>query len=294
MRRILAGSSMRIGWAVLFSVFLVQFYNPTGVAKADSLLQLSTINCTGASVRIALRSTDRLPEASGAARVERKGGTTEIDVKLESMKPASLFGGDYNTYVLWVVPPGGPAENLGEFTLDGSEAALRASTPAAEFGILVTAEPHYLVRSPSAFVVLENEPNANGRTVGQELLEGVYNFTRSTLDDAKEAKGQVHSEVKQAFTAVRLARRAGAARLAGAEFARAQGALQETLALWQARKPRPEIAAQARETVRLAVTARRLAEEGALQGTRNETEGSGGGNGETEERTPRRMGRDWR
>src|SRR5262245_36588298 len=166
---------MRIGSPVLLSVVLLQFLNPTGVAKADSLLQISTITCTGASGRIVLRSTHRLPEASGAARVERKGGTTEIDVELDSMKPASLFGGDYNTYVLWVVPPGGPAENLGEITLDGSQAALRAATSAAEFGILVTAEPHFLVRSPSAFVVLENEPNPNGRIIGQELIEGVYN-----------------------------------------------------------------------------------------------------------------------
>src|SRR5438552_10703517 len=129
---------MRIGWAVLFSVFLVQFHNPMGVAKADSLLQLSTINCTGASVRIALRSTDRLPEASGSARVERRGGTTEIDVELDSMKPASLFGGDYNTYVLWVVPPSGRAENLGEIPLEGSRGGLRASSAARVFAGLVT------------------------------------------------------------------------------------------------------------------------------------------------------------
>jgi hypothetical protein len=276
---------MRIGSPVLLSVVLLQFLNPTGVAKADSSLQVSTITCTRVSGRIALRSTYRLPEASGAARVERKGGTTEIDVELDSMKPAWLFGGDYNTYVLWVVPPGGPAENVGEITLEGSQAALRASTSAAEFGVLVTAEPHFLVRSPSAFVVLENEANPNGRIVGQQLIEGVYNFSRSTLDDAIEAKGPVHSDVKQAFTAVHLARRAGAATLAGPEFVRAQRALEETFALWKARKPRPEIAARARQTVELAVAARRVAEESALQRTRGK-EGTGGGNGETEGRTP--------
>src|SRR5204863_405424 len=83
-------------------------------------------------------STDRLPEASGAVRVERKGGTTELEVEVDSMKPASLFGGDYNTYVLWVVPPRGAAENRGEFVLDGSRSSLRTSTGEPSFTLLAT------------------------------------------------------------------------------------------------------------------------------------------------------------
>ena len=94
--------------------------------------EASTITCVeGAPEMVPLRSTDRLPEASGAARVECKGGTTTIELELDSIRPASLFGGDYNTYVLWVVPPGGRAENLGEIILDGNQAAVQASTPAS-------------------------------------------------------------------------------------------------------------------------------------------------------------------
>src|SRR5215467_12187898 len=101
-----------------------------------------------------LRSTDRLPDAAGEARVERKGGTTSIEVHLDSLKPASLFGGDYNTYVLWVVPPQGAAENAGELLLDGDRSSLTTSTPASTFAIFITAEPHYLVTIPSPFIVL--------------------------------------------------------------------------------------------------------------------------------------------
>jgi hypothetical protein len=123
--------------------------------------------------------------------------------------------------------------------------------------------------------VLENEPETEGEKIEQPLVEGFYNFARSNLDDVKEAKGEVHSEVKQAFTAVRLARRAGAATLAKDEFIVAQQSLKKTLTLWQARQERNEIAAQARETIRLAVAAQRLAEDRALQRSRQRTEGSG-------------------
>jgi hypothetical protein len=231
-----------------------------------------------------LRSTDRLPEASGAVRVERKGGTTGLEVEVDSMKPASLFGGDYNTYVLWVVPPGGAAENLGEIALDGSHGKVQVSTGATSFALLITAEPHYLVSSPSAFVVLENKRMGHP-TIQYRVLEGVYNFNRATLDNEKEAKGVVHSEVRQAVTAFRLAQRAGAQDWALTEYRRAERALNQTLALWHERVDRNEIAEQARETVRLAVAAQRLATDRELQASR--TEGSGGGNDETGSRDPR-------
>jgi hypothetical protein len=286
---------MRLVRAVFLWVAVLQFIPQTAVAGTDARLEASAITCKeGASERILLRSTDRLPEASGAIRVERRGGTTEIEADLTSMKPAALFGGDYNTYVLWIVPPRAAAENLGEVQLDGDRGKLHGSTSASAFAILVTAEPHYLVNAPSAFVVLENKPDPAGHAIQQPLIEGVYNFHRSTLSDVKEATGKVHSEVRQALTAVRLAQRAGAAAFAADELAQAQRALEQTLTLWHERKNRTEIAAQARKTVSLAVAAQRLAQDRALLGTRTETEGTGGGKIETEGRNLRGPGIDWR
>jgi hypothetical protein len=276
-----------ISWraaAVIISGLLALQSSSAGFARASAVHEASTITCVeGAPEVFQMRSTDRLPEASGVARVECKGGTTIIELELDSMKPASLFGGDYNTYVLWVVPPGGRAQNLGEMFLDGSKAVVEASTPASLFAILVSAEPHYLVRTPSAFLVFENNPIAEGIIVHQPLLEGQYNFGRSTLQGVREAKGKVHSEVRQAFTAVRLAQRAGAADLAGEELEQAKRALDATLAMWRERRDRSEIAAQARQTIKLAVAAQRLAHERALLGTR-EKEGSGGGKSDTQGR----------
>jgi len=283
---------MRIGRAVVQSALALALFGQFGIAKSSAFNELSIITCAdGGSERVPLRSTDRLPGASGSARLERKGGTTEIEIELDSMKPASLFGGDYNTYVLWVVPPSGGPQNLGEVALDGNNARIQAATSASHFAILITAEPHYLVSSPSAFVVFQNRPVPNSRTVQQPLREGIYHFTRSTLEDAKEAKGPVHSEVRQAFISIRLAQRAGAAHLAREELARAQRALEETVKFWKERRVREEIAAQAHETVRLAVAAQQLAEDRALHGDRDRIDGSGGGTGDTGRRDPARMSR---
>jgi hypothetical protein len=274
--------------ASLMGVLMFLMGGGAAVSKPVALRMASSVVCApGTSKKFGMRPTDRLPEASGSVIVECKGGATEIDIEIDSMKPASLFGGDYNTYVLWVAPPIGPAENLGEITLDGDHGSAHGSTTALRFAVLVTAEPHYLVSAPSAFVILDNKPIAHSRGFWYPVVQGVYNFERTTLDDTKEASGRVHTEVRQAFTAVRLAQRSDAANMAKAELAKAERALDETLQLSHERAAWPRIAAQARETVRLAVAAQRLANDRAFQGARAETEGLGGGGGESERRDQR-------
>jgi hypothetical protein len=275
---------MKLGRALLLGVLAWHIGAISGASRPNAVRTGSAIVCLHGAERVLLRSTDRLPEASGVVTAERRGGTTEVDVEVGSMKPASLFGGDYNTYVLWIVPPQGPAENLGEILLYGDQGKLHATTSAETFTALVTAEPHYLVNTPSPFVVLQNK-STNAPEIRYAVLEGVYNFERSTLADRKRAKGMVHTDVRQAFTAVRLAQRAGAPGLASEEFLRAENAaeqaLDKTLLLWHQGADHNEIAAQARETVRLAVAAQRLATDRGLQGPRMGTEGSVGGTEES-------------
>ena len=152
----------------------------TGAVRSNRQLR-NTLRCMnsrsslalkGKSARIPLRSTDRLPGASGSARLERKGGTTEIEVELDSMKPASLFGGDYNTYVLWVVPPAGAGgESRGNRVGRRSRRGVKRRHPRRSLRILVTAEPHYLVRDPSAFVVFANRPAATAEPSNSPSLK---------------------------------------------------------------------------------------------------------------------------
>jgi len=54
----------------------------------------------------------RPPVASGAADVWDAGVVRRgIEVESDSMKPALLFGGDYNVYALWSCRPRGPGKN---------------------------------------------------------------------------------------------------------------------------------------------------------------------------------------
>src|SRR5262249_39660257 len=139
-----------------------------------------------------------------------------------------------------------------------------------------------LVSAPSAFVVLQNNPGERGSIVRYRVLEGEYNFARSSLENAKPAKGTVHTEIRQAFTAVRLAQRAGAGRWASDEYLKARRALDQLVARRHQGVDRTQIAAEARATVRLAVDAQRLAQDRAFQQAQTGLEGSGGGKGETE------------
>ncbi|HSL71136.1 MAG TPA: hypothetical protein VK864_12900, partial [Longimicrobiales bacterium] len=69
----------------------------------------------GTTLSVKFRGTERLPKASGEAKVETKKGATEIEIELDEMKPAYYFGGDYNCYVLWIASPEGHVDNAGEF-----------------------------------------------------------------------------------------------------------------------------------------------------------------------------------
>ena len=42
-----------------------------------------------------LAGNRRIPSAQGTARIERQRGTTDIEVEVFGMKPASEFGGDF-------------------------------------------------------------------------------------------------------------------------------------------------------------------------------------------------------
>jgi outer membrane protein OmpA-like peptidoglycan-associated protein len=186
---------------------------------------------------------------------------TEIEIELDEMKPAVDFGGQYNTYVLWVVSPEGHVDNLGEFILEGNRSKLNVSTPLETFGMFVTAEPHFLTSLPSRFVVLENSrPTSDVATLKVSVLEykgfdGVYEFERETLADLAEARGEVRSHIESARTAVELAERAGAAKFAADELNKARAALETAEDGYASGASGPNEMLLAHEVIRLAVDA---------------------------------------
>ena len=51
----------------------------------------------------------------------------EIDANFEHLQPATRFGREYLTYVVWAVTPEGRASNLGELQVDGDDGELRVT-----------------------------------------------------------------------------------------------------------------------------------------------------------------------
>ena len=94
------------------------------------------------ATKVNFRGTPLLPESYGEAKVESKQGYIEIEVEFDELQPATRFGPEYLTYVMWAITPEGRATNLGEVLLNGSESKLNVTTELQAFGLILTAEPY--------------------------------------------------------------------------------------------------------------------------------------------------------
>jgi len=218
----------------------------------------------GPSTRIDFQGTPLLTDAKGMAEVENQKGYVEIEAQLDKMKPASSFGPEFLTYVLWAVTPEGRATNLGELILDGDHGRLHVTTELQAFGLIVTAEPYFAVTQPSDVVVAENVIRKD--TVGSvekihakvDLLKrGQYvvnvppaELKPYTLDS------KTPLDLLQARNAVRIAAWAGADTAASDTFQKAKALLDQ--AETQARKGenKKTISTSARQSVQVAEDSR--------------------------------------
>ncbi len=266
MNRISIPAASLVCWLMVAGAGLAQNVPPPADAASSPVARTipAVTSPEGRNVKLRFAGTRRLPGAQGEARVERKRGQTEISVKLKDLKPALLFGGDYNTYVLWTVSPEGLVHNAGEFVLRGSDSELNTSTPLITFGMLVTAEPHFLADAPSPIAVLEVAQDTPGPRIRYQEFDRGYSIVRQTLVNEQPTRGEFRVDREQAMTAVALAERAGAERHAPQELAAAREALRtaiEALGKGDAQ----QMTLLAHRTVRLAVEAQRLAGERARQ-----------------------------
>src|SRR5580704_10476613 len=81
------------------------------------------------STKVDFLGTDLMPQAKGSAKVDSKSGRLDIDANLERMKPATSFGPEYLTYVLWAITPEGRSSNLGEMLVNqDGKASIKVTT----------------------------------------------------------------------------------------------------------------------------------------------------------------------
>ncbi|HWT03254.1 MAG TPA: OmpA family protein [Pyrinomonadaceae bacterium] len=223
------------------------------------------------SVTVKFRGTTLLPRLKGEAKVRRAGRRgTRVELSVEDLPRANELGGVYTTYVLWAVSPEGRVDNLGEIKRGGSflvNSKLDVTTPLQTFALILTAEPHFLVRTPSRMVVLENLPpqrlgDADVQTANVQYLGNTSDYFNDArvpdIADADYRKTPV--SLLGARQAINLARYAGATRDAREELQEAEAQLELAENAWRLKQPEAEIDAAARRATSLGVRAEEAAE----------------------------------
>jgi len=235
----------------------------------------------GGSTRLDFRGTPLLPRAHGEAEVEGEKGYISIKTEMKDLQPATRFGPEFLTYVLWAITPEGRPVNLGEVLLDGNNrGVLDVTTDLQAFGLIVTAEPYFGVTQPSDVVVLENfvRPETKGIIeqvdAKYELMQrGQYtvHVPPSELKPIPLEKDKP-LDLYEAQNAIRIARWSGADKDAADSFAKAESLLQQSQE-YQRRDPGSKpVSTTARGAVQAAEDARLIAlkrqEEARLQSER--------------------------
>src|SRR4029453_16782610 len=127
--------------------------------------------------KIDFRGTPLMPQSHGDAHVSGEQGYIQIDAHFKKLTPASRFGREYLTYVLWAVTPEGRAVNLGEIQVDDENADVKVTTQLQAFGLIVTAEPYFAVSQPSDVVVMENIVR-DGTKGSVEVIQAKYELLK--------------------------------------------------------------------------------------------------------------------
>ncbi len=112
----------------------------------------------GSGVDVNLVPTNRVAPAQAEAEVKFRNGQANVEVSYKKLPPATLFGGDVTSYVVWAVARDGRAENLGELIVRDPKGSATYRTGQKEFGLLITAEPYPLVTRPSELVIFTSAP----------------------------------------------------------------------------------------------------------------------------------------
>ncbi|HVG29886.1 MAG TPA: OmpA family protein [Pyrinomonadaceae bacterium] len=267
------------------STTLCAVFALAATAAAQSDLRRETVAITypleqGVSVKF--RGTTRLPRLKGEAKVTRSGRRgTRVEMSVEALPRAFELGSVYTTYVLWAISPEGRADNLGEIKRGGSfivDSKIDVTTPLQTFAMIVTAEPHFLVRGPSRMVVLENLPpnrpgNADVATVAVRYLGNTSDyFNQARVPEVADADyARTPTSLLGARQSIGLARFAGADRDAPDELKEANDQLAQAETAWRLKQPDAEVDALARRAISLGAKAEEIAEaRKAARGRREE------------------------
>ncbi len=221
----------------------------------------------GGSTTVDFKGTDRMPEASGHAKVDGKAGRLAISAEISKLAPATTLGGQYLTYVLWAITPEGRAVNLGEIVPgNNGKSSIDVTTDLQAFGLIITAEPYFAVTSPSDIVVAENIILTDTKGFEQPIdakfdtLEGGEYTIDVQADQLPSATAAPKTplDLLEARNAVAIAKAAGAEQYAASSLAKAQDMLTRAEDYLTRKQGRTPIGTAARGATQMAEDARVL------------------------------------
>ncbi|MGD8808818.1 MAG: OmpA family protein [Gammaproteobacteria bacterium] len=229
------------------------------VAPSSVLSQVSMFTYQeGRKSDLILRAAPVLSGGEGKIEVEFEDGTASIDAEVRRM-PAPGTLGPYTAYVLWALTPDGRASNIGVVAgMDDDKGELETQHAASQFSLIVTAEPHFAVSTPSSAVVMYNVAD-KVRGIETKIASQFEHADYSNLSPIERDGRPV--ELIQAEYSVTIAHAADADVYVPTELQAAQAKLDAARTAWASsrnrdRKSTPDIA---REAVIAAEAARRAA-----------------------------------
>jgi outer membrane protein OmpA-like peptidoglycan-associated protein len=236
-------------------------YRVTVVARTTKAINY---NHRSGPTNIDFRGTALMPAARGEAKVESKQGVIKIEARMHKMEPATKYGPEYLTYVMWAITPEGRATNVGEVLLNGDNSKLDATSDLQSFGLIITAEPYFAVTQPSDVVVMENFVRHDTTGTIEEvdakyelLTRGQYTLNVNPADiKPLRLDRKVPLELYEARNAVQIARWAGAPQYAAETFQKAVQGLENAEGYLQGKSGKKPIGTVAREAVQMAEDAR--------------------------------------
>jgi outer membrane protein OmpA-like peptidoglycan-associated protein len=212
------------------------------------------------TIEVPFHGTTRLPRLKGTASVRRQGRRgTRVTLSITNLPRAYELGSVYTTYVLWAISPDGHVDNMGEIKRSGSglvDSKIDVTTPLQTFALLVTAEPHFLVHSPSRMVVMENltpkrPKNAELETATIQYIGNASDYFRDPRVPpiAQTDFREIPVALLGARQALNLARYAGAEQDASNELRAAEADLEQAESAFRMHQPDREIDILARQAI---------------------------------------------
>jgi len=152
---------------------------------------------------------------SGKVDFERIGTLSLIRIDIDKLQTPQKLAPAMNAYVVWSVSPEGGFENVGELAVVDGKGRMETTTRFDHFGLLITAEPHYMVDRPNSVIAFRTQaPKSDAvRRVTVSVEVGTYDYS-----NLKPETAAVPGLVAQARAAIQVASGAQADRLAESEF----------------------------------------------------------------------------